>query len=301
MEGLPVIGGSSGSILHSVAISTGTLPYALGRPYHEIGALRSAASALEGSRFELVLHPDWRASPEPRTRQPSPWGDSPGFSFARMSTWLEKELWGVSFLSVHGNRDLGSFLASQDAEDRGLGRKLLNANIAVAHRLGAEVLVVHAWDPRNDRSQLKEVGRILAEESTRCPRVGLSVENIPTNDAALSQPQSLDAILREGSNLGVTLDLSWVSHHGDLEDFRFALEKMNNVHVQGRMSRLSSGGMRLLTRGSDMPVEGMMYRLLEWGYEGQWTLELNRARSLRQFLGARDHIESIISGGEGSS
>ncbi|MFP4200405.1 MAG: sugar phosphate isomerase/epimerase family protein [Clostridia bacterium] len=298
MEDLEIGGDSSRLLLNRVAISTGTLPYALGRPYHDIGALRSATAALGNRSFELVLHPDWRTHPKPRTRQPSPWEESPGFDFEDMSTWLTGELRGIHFLSLHGNRDLGSFLASWNPVDRVLGREILKNNIEVAHRLGAGVVVVHAWDPRHVRPQLAEVGQTLAEESSRHPGVNLSVENIPTNGAASSQPRSLESILGAGENLGVTLDLSWVSHHGNLEDFHFALEKINNVHVQGRMSRRPSGEILLLTRGRGIPLEGMMYRLLEWGYDGQWTLELNRARSLRQFIVVRSHIESIISGGE---
>ena len=283
--------------IERLAVSTGTLPYALGAQYHEMDALAAAVEALRHPYLEVVLHPDWRTEPEPRTVQPSAWTESTSLSFPDFAQWITRRLTTASVISIHGNRDLGSFIASGDREDWSCGRKLAEGNLQVAESVGARVFVAHAWDPQDPDPKLEIAGEILGDLGEQFPGVRITVETIPTHEGAPSQPTSLERVLGAGADLGVTLDLAWVSHHGSLEDFLPFVERVANVHVQGRIHR-DERGVTLLARGSGVPLEPMMRRLLERDYPGQWTLELNGSRSLLDFAEALEHLDEIITGRE---
>lgn len=280
-----------------LAVSTGTLPYALGAQYHEIDALAEAIEKLRHPDLELVLHPDWRIDLQPRTLQPTLWTDSASLSFPDLAQWITIHLSEASIVSIHGNRDLGSFIASGCEEDTICGRNLAESNLEIAESVGARIFVAHAWDPRNPLPQLETAGKLLGDLNKRFPGVRVTVETIPTHEEALSQPASLELVLDAGAHLGVTLDLAWVSRHGALEDFLPFLECIANVHVQGRL-QADERGVAMRARSSGVPLEPMIRRLLEWGYRGQWTLELNGSRSLRDFTVAIDYLHEVISGRE---
>ena len=280
-----------------LAVSTGTLPYALGAQYHEIDALPEAVEGLRYPDLEVVLHPDWRIEPEPRTQQPSAWADSISLSFPDIAEWITLHLPEASIVSIHGNRDLGSFIASGRESDTICGRNLAEGNLEIAESVGARLFVAHAWDPRDSMPQLETAGELLGDLDARFPGVRITVETIPTHEGAPSQPASLQRVLDAGPHLGVTLDLAWVSHHGTLDDFLPFWERIANVHVQGRL-QADERGATMRARSSGVSLEPMIRRLLEWGYRGQWTLELNGSRSLHDFKVAIDYLQKVLTGGE---
>ncbi len=280
-----------------MVLSTGTIPYALGREYHDLDAVLDGVRRLCHPSVELVLHPDWRGDIAPRTRQPSEWSESQNLAFADIADHLARVAGDISIASVHGNRDLGAFLSSRDKADQRTGQTLLWEHLSLTRDLDADVLVVHAWDPQDPDPALDVAGESIRNIALSDRSVTVAVENIPTNRDASSQPASLERIMRTSDRIGMALDLSWATHHAHFGDLIAYLERVVNVHVQGYLHH-DGQHMHMLTRGTDVSILPAIYELLSRGYRGQWTLELNRVRRLGTFVAALSWLEREIFGKE---
>ncbi|MFO8060766.1 MAG: TIM barrel protein [Bacillota bacterium] len=265
-----------------VVCSTGTMPSALGKRYHEIDAVLRAAEVIPARDLEVVLHPDWREGLPPRSRQP----DAPGVSATLTSDEIIFKLKegmdriGIRIHSIHANRDLGSFL--NDGDGQTIAGQILGDTIGIAHEVGAEVIVIHPWDSRADEIDLEHIAASIIEASRRS-RATLTLENIPLCAAGWSQADALAALTGlVPDTVGLTLDLSWSSMYDNFNELLDLLPRIENVHVQGRLVPGENGD-RLHPRAGSINIEAAVRRLCRLGYEGQWTLELNRPRSPEDF------------------
>jgi len=255
---------------------------------------------------ELVLHPDWRPDIEPRTKQPDPWQASAKWNADDLALELERRLARVGgrVLSVHANRDLGIFLGADESEDRRVGEALLRENCELARRLGARLIVIHAWDTWATSYDPAPTSRHINAVANAYPEITLTVENIPVSAHEWSQAELFGRFARLlDTSVGFTLDLSWSSLYDNLEELIYLLPRVRNVHVQGRISRTGRGSgmtadipgeLRLEPRAGELDIDWAIQKLLDAGYTGQWTLELNRARSLDDFRLALAYLRDRV-------
>ncbi len=279
-----------------VVCSTGTMPDALGRRYHDLEAACAMAASIPVRAVELVLHPDWRPNIAPRSDQPDPPACSPFYSTRRLIERMDRlrREGGPRVRSVHANRDLGIFLGSPDPSDRRIGEDILVKAVKVAGGCAAKIVVVHLWDSWAGDTYIREAAAVLEDVSSVDSSVGISVENIPLNSPVRSQfatMQLLDRMLPE--HIGFTLDLSWSSMYDNFREMVRLLPRLTNVHVQGRL-RWGDSGIRLEPRSGNLNLESAVRSLCRRGYRGQWTLELNRPGSIADFRRALRYLSEII-------
>ena len=281
--------------LKTVVCSTGTMPSALGMRYHEIDAALEAAEAIPAGDLEVVLYPDWRPGPPPRSKQPDPPEASltltPAEIISRLRDGMART--GARVRSIHANRDLGVFLGSRDPRDRRIAAEILEDTIAIAGEVGAGIIVLHAWDGW-DRAVDLVHNAVPIIEASRSSEAILTVENIPLSAVGWSQAEAM-ALLAEllPHSVGFTLDLSWSSMYDNFDVLLELLPRVKNVHVHGRLGS-GEGGECLLPRAGDMDIDDAVLRLCQLGYDGQWTLELNRPRSPEGFRRGLKHLQNLI-------
>ncbi len=288
VEGL----GPAGDI---VVCSTGTMPSALGMRYHEIDAALEAAEVIPARDLEVVLHPDWRPGLPPRSKQPDPPGTSGTLTSGEIVSRLREAMarTGARIRSIHANRDLGTFLGARDSGTRRIAAELLEETIGIAREVGAGIIVLHPWNSWAGAVDLEHIAVPIIEAS-RSSEAVLTVENIPLSAPEWSQAEAmvgLADLLPDA--VGFTLDLSWSSMYGNFDELLVLLSRVKNVHVQGR---LMTGDDRewLHPRAGNMDLDASIRRLCRLGYDGQWTLELNRPRSPTDFRRGIKHLQTLI-------
>lgn len=276
--------------------STGTMPDAVGRRYHDIEAVRDVAASIPVRAVEVVLHPDWRPGIPPRSEQPDPPAFSPDYCpdeiVERMGASGNDGGFRVS--SVHANRDLGAFLSSADPSDRKTGSKILLDAVKVAEGCEANTVVMHLWDSWSADARIREAAAVLTDASSVNRSVVISVENIPVSargPAQIEIMRMLDQLLPD--RIGFTLDLSWSSMYDNLCELAQLLPRVNNVHVQGKLSG-DERGPQLIPRSGNLDLESAIRLLRRKGYNQQWTLELNRPRDITDFRVALDYLARVV-------
>lgn len=279
-----------------VVCSTGTLPAAVGGSYYDLEAVVEGARAVGVLDLELVLQPDWRPYESPRDprlrsgRTTGKWTTSQIISLMR--GWREST--GGRIRSVHANSDVGCFLSARGESERGTAVRILEEARLVAEELGADILVLHLWDTWADEINPDTAARRVRDFAESCLHITLTVENIPVSARRWSQCELMIRLFELlPSRVGLTLDLSWSSLYGNLEQLLDLLPRVKNVHVQGRLGEVD-GNTVLLPRAGDLDLDWAVRCIRDRGYCGQWTLELNRPRSPGDFLRGMRHLECLL-------
>jgi sugar phosphate isomerase/epimerase len=203
----------------------------------------------------------------------------------------------VRVCSVHANRDTGIFLGADDKADRRLGAEVLKNNCRVADAVGASLVVVHAWDTRATAIEARAAADTINTVAAEFGDITLAVENLPLSAEGWSQEQlmhTFDRMLEP--RVGFTLDLSWSSLYDNFDQLLSLLPRVKNVHVQGRLVRDASQGNTLRPRAGNLVLETAISELAAQGYSGQWTLELNKAQAVADFVEAIHYLEDLLSG-----
>ena len=115
--------------------------------------------------------------------------------------------------SVHGNRDIGTLIL----KDQKKGIRVLEDNLDFMHKVNADFLVIHAWDPRNKFN----IEDLLVLEDYRD---SLAIENIPS----VYPIKDLFDFFGD-LKFRFTLDLAWLYFSND---FRILNYNITNVHVR---------------------------------------------------------------------
>lgn len=262
-----------------IACSTATLPYAINKdirdPYIQLMLAKEIYDygLIEG--FELVLLPDWNEEWEPLL--PVNKGEQYLVSLDMLADlWLESEL---PVLSIHANRDLGMLIATK--ED--LVQKAIADTIKLAKKLKAQQIVLHPWNTYSKTIPIEDIAEFLKGFDKM-----ISLENIPTSSK--HTPIEILRELGDRIDLPYTIDLSWLSMYDDWQKFNLAISSISNIHMQGALINK-----RLIPRQGNLNLETVLKELINRGYDGQITLELNRPKDLKDFYKALMLIKDIIS------
>ena len=212
--------------------------------------------------FELQLEPEWDRENAPLTDADwADWTETPKFTVEEIVKLVKSE--GLSILSVHASRDVGSYLCSQKKRDREKGKRVIHDSLSVAENLGAEVCVFHLWDTWKSIFDLKNVEGMFQSMARQFPKVKASVENIPTH------LEDHSPFLLVKSLEHVTLDLRWASMYRELDAFESIVENIVNVHLRGSLRESKW----VLERSNFDFYEALEKIRKTWGYSGLLTVE----------------------------
>jgi len=178
--------------------------------------------------FELQLQPEWDSENPPLTdTQFADWTKTPKFNIAEILTVLEKQ--ELPILSVHANRDIGSYLCSSRERDYEKGKRLIHDTLFLADNLGAKICVFHLWDTWKTRVDIHKMKKDLLNMAAQFAEIKASAENIPTHwkeHTPFSLVKQFDY---------VTLDTKWASLYNELDSFESIINKVVNIHLRGSL------------------------------------------------------------------
>jgi hypothetical protein len=178
--------------------------------------------------FELQLEPEWDSENAPLTDADwADWNKTPKFTSKEVVKQIKDEK--LPILSVHASRDVGTYLCSENEEDRKKGKRVIHEALWVAEALRAEVCVFHLWDTWKNSFDLRRVESTFLEEANRFPKVKAAVENVPTHLDAYSP------FMLVRSFKYITLDLRWASMYNELDAFESTVSNLVNVHLRGSL------------------------------------------------------------------
>lgn len=212
--------------------------------------------------FELQVQPEWDSENPPLTdAQFSDWAQTPKYTAAEIITLLKKQK--LPILSVHANRDIGSYLCSNRKRDYDKGKRLVYDALFLADELGVKVCVFHLWDTWKTEFDFNKLKRDFLTLATQFPKIKASVENIPAHlrrHTPFSLAEPFDY---------VTLDTRWASLYDELNMFESIKGKVVNVHLRGSLR----GDRWFLDSSSFDFYEALDLIVNKWEYPGLLTVE----------------------------
>lgn len=178
--------------------------------------------------FELQVQPEWDSENPPLTdTQFADWTKTPKYTVIEVLTLVKKHK--LPILSVHANRDIGSYLYSDRKQDYEKGKRLIYDALFLTDNLGAEVCVFHLWDTWKTRCDVHRLKEDFLNITAQFAKIKASVENIPTHSKGFT-PFSLVKLFDY-----VTLDTKWASLYNELNLFESIVSKVENVHLRGSL------------------------------------------------------------------
>jgi len=247
-----------------IALSTGWLPRLEDKPYYKLSSVLSIMDKFSREHlvdgFEFGLLPEWNSENPPLTPAQAP-STCEKHSSEEILELLKKK--GFSVLTVHASRDVGSYLCAEEKTKLAKGIRLVDESLRFCQDLGSKVCVFHFWNPWKKNFDLAGLQKVYEERRKRFSNIEFSVENIPTMIEGKTPFQ-----LMQGFEWR-TLDLKWASMYNEFDLFAEAVEKVDNVHVQGKCQ----DGSFVPTVGS-LDYEKALERIVSVGYSGVFTLEL---------------------------
>ncbi len=222
------------------------------------------SSAVDGFEFQYLA--EWDASTYPRddktkSHRRSAWEISEKYTEDEIAKIIQDS--GVPIISVHGNRDIGICLCSDEKEEREVGKDMLQDTFLLADSIGARLVVFHLWDTWKESFNIEYLQEALAKASQRFPNVTPTVENVPTHLEGHT-PFDLVSLFEF-----VTLDLRWAVMYDEFENFSEIADKIANVHI-----RASLIDRKWAMTDSPFTIEDALNKIcIDWGYVGPLTVE----------------------------
>lgn len=131
-------------------------------------------SAVDG--FEFVLLPEWDSEHPPLTPSSAP-PNCEKHSIDEIAKALQ--IHGFPILSIHANRDIGSYVCSDDVEKANKGITLMDECLGFTRRIGSKLCAFHFWDTLKENFNLTNLEDICTRFQTNYPDIELSIENVP--------------------------------------------------------------------------------------------------------------------------
>ncbi len=267
--------------MNKVSISTGCLPKLEGHQFYELeSVLRMMKRLLKESRidgFEFVLLPEWNGENSPLTPSSAPPDCEKHVANDVVRTLKAQNL---PILSVHANRDIGSYLCSDDEDEASNGIRLIDESLNFTKAVGSKICVFHFWDTWKLSFNLLGLEAIYRKFQTTYPTIEMSVENVPTRYMGKTPFQIMQGFKHR------TLDLKWASMFNEFNSFTEHLISVDNVHVQGK---LQAG--RLVSTVGGLDFENALATIKRKGYSGSFTIELEGATSYKDALNYIDRLK----------
>jgi sugar phosphate isomerase/epimerase len=221
-------------------------------------------SIIQGFEFQHLAEWNSRHPPQnddPRYSRLSNWNDSIKYNIKEICTKLN-EL-SIPILSIHGNRDIGALLCSDNREEINNGRELIKDSANLAELININLCVFHIWDTKNEDLNIPYLKETIHTISAEFPKMVLSVENIPTSMSNFTPFE----LIKDFN--WITLDLRWCALYDELKQFSKIKNKIVNVHVRGSLE----GDRWQLNNAPFTLEEALDVILKEWNYKGILTFE----------------------------
>jgi sugar phosphate isomerase/epimerase len=174
---------------------------------------------------------------------------------------------------LHSSKHIQFFLSSPGQEEK--AARMIRESVDAAHALGAEVVVVHAWDGRFLELDMDMISKTMADCASYAAGCGvtLSVEALPSRAGypGVLVRQLLDAC----PLLSFTLDFEYAAIYDMFSYLLDMSDRLSNVHlrdydghwiIEGRRAYVRPGLGRL-----DFPA--LIGSIKDAGYEGNYSLE----------------------------
>jgi len=251
-------------ILSLISVSTGWLPRLEERPYYDLSsALRvmmrmSEEGLADGCEFGLL--PEWDSENAPLTPCMAP-TSCEKHSLEEILAAINQA--GLKVLTVHANRDVGSYLCHTEQRKQAKGVRLVEEALKFCRSLKCNICVFHFWDPWRKTFDAANLYNVYQSVKKSYPDIHLSIENIPTIMKGKSPFSIMD------NYDWWTLDLKWASMFGEFEQFLEQSERLDNIHIQGEYQ--NSG---LVSSSGKLDYDAALETLLNGGYSGPFTVEL---------------------------
>jgi sugar phosphate isomerase/epimerase len=267
-----------------MSLSTGWLPRLIERPFYELSSVIkmmkrfSKESHIDG--FEFALLPEWDPENPPLTPTSAP-SDCEKHTLLEVLEVLKSQ--DFSILSVHANRDVGSYLCSGNPEKVAKGIRLIEESLRFTQSIESRICVFHFWDPWKRQVDLPFLKSVYDKYQMRHPRTEISIENIPTLSKQTSPYQLMQSFRYK------TLDLKWASLAGEFDRFVNTIGQVDNVHIQGRYQ---NGILAPSTGILDYAIA--LRRIRETNYPGIFTLELEGKADYDAMLRCIDKVRDYL-------
>lgn len=257
-----------------VSVSTGFLPRLEGCRFYELSSvLRMMRRFREDSQvdgFELGLLPEWDSEGSPLTPTSAP-ADCEKHTVEEICGAVERE--GLKILTVHANRDVGAYLCSDVLSMVAKGNELAEDALEAAQRLGAKICVFHIWPSWKESFDVNRLLDVYSGLVEKHAGIEVSVENVPTVSKTWT-PFSLAEKFKH-----ITLDLKWASMYYEFERFVDVMERVDNIHVQGKYVNDA-----FVPSAGALDYDDAFRRIKRAGYDGLFTVELEAAASYENVL-----------------
>ncbi len=260
--------------LNKVSLSTGSLPRMENCQFYELSSVfRMMKPFFQESKvdgFEFVLLPEWDSENPPLTPTSAPF-ECEKHTISEVADALMDK--GFPILSVHANRDIGSYLCSEKDYEVDKGIRLVSECLDFTKRVGAKVCVFHFWDTWKESIDLAQLKAVYKKSERSCPDVEMSIENIPTRCQSKTPFQIVQDFRHK------TLDLRWASMFNDFEKFAGIMAEVDDVHIQGM---LQDGDM--IPSAGSLNYAYALKQIVRRGYSGLFTVELEGKADYRDVL-----------------
>ncbi len=210
--------------------------------------------------FEFGLLPQWDNENAPLTPCDAP-STCEKHSYQEIFEILKDR--DCRFLTVHASRDVGCYLCSDERTKRSKGVKLVDDSLRFCQSLCSKICTFHFWDPWStsiDREFLQEV---YGQAEKRFSGLEISVENILT----VIKDETPFKLTRDFDY--TSLDLKWASMYDEFDKFLDAIEKVDNLYIQGKCY----GGNLVCTAGN-LDFDVALQEIVDSGFSGIFTVEL---------------------------
>ncbi len=267
-----------------ISLSTGWLPRLENRPYYELSSVLTVMDKfwrkglVDG--FEFGLLPEWDSENSPLTPCDAP-STCEKHSYQEILQILEKR--DFKLLTVHASRDVGCYLCSDEQMKRSKGVKLVDDSLRFCHSSRSKICTFHFWNPWGtsiDREFLREV---YGQAEKRFPGLEISVENIPT----VIKDETPFNLMRDFDY--TSLDLKWASMYDEFDKFLGAIEKVDNLHIQGKYH----AGNLVCTAGN-LDFDAALREIVDSGFSGVFTVELEGRASYLEMKAYIRKLRKVI-------
>ena len=250
--------------MNKVSISTGCLPRLENCRFYELSSvIRMMERFLKESKldgFEFVLLPEWDCENPPLTPTTA-LSECEKHSIDELIETLEPR--NYPLLSVHANRDIGSYLCSEKIDLINKGTRLIDECLTFTQRMGCKICVFHFWDTWKESFNIDFLIDVYRRFQTVYPQIDISIENIPTRHWEKSPFQIVKNFKHK------TLDLKWASMFNEFSLFNEIMGEVDNIHVQGK----HQDGSIIPTIGN-LNYEMALQMIQAAGYTRAFTIEL---------------------------
>lgn len=174
---------------------------------------------------------------------------------------------------LHASKHIQYFISSPGMEDVAAG--MIRESVDAAHKMGAPVVVVHAWDGRFLELDMDMICKTMADCAAYAAGLGvsLSVEALPSR---AQYPGILTRQLLDASPLlTFTLDFEYAAIY-DMFDYLLRMaDRLSNVHLRDYDGHWIVDGRRSYVRPGcgNLDIARLIGLLKESGYDGNYTIE----------------------------